>query len=60
MSVRADRIVLCRCGHDRLAHEHYRKGSECALCECPRWSPPGVLRRAAPGLMDRLFRRQKP
>jgi hypothetical protein len=60
MSVRADRTVLCRCGHNRLAHEHYRKGSECALCECPRWSAPGVLRRAAPGLRDRLFRRQKP
>lgn len=22
----------CKCGHDRSAHEHYRKGSECALC----------------------------
>jgi len=29
----------CRCGHGRDAHMHYRRGSDCALCECPRWSP---------------------
>lgn len=22
----------CRCGHEREAHEHYRLGTECALC----------------------------
>ena len=27
----------CRCGHDRNAHAHYRKGSDCALCGCRRW-----------------------
>jgi hypothetical protein len=30
----------CRCGHPRAAHEHYRKGTECALCGpavCPRY-----------------------
>lgn len=26
-----------RCAHDREAHEHYRRGSDCALCDCPRW-----------------------
>jgi len=41
----ADRIVLCQCGHGRDAHRHYRRGSECALCACSRWSPPGRLRR---------------
>lgn len=28
---------LCRCGHQRDAHSHYRKGSDCALCPCPRF-----------------------
>jgi hypothetical protein len=32
--------ALCRCGHERLAHEHYRAGTECALCpDCPRFRP---------------------
>ncbi|GII22417.1 hypothetical protein Pme01_20140 [Planosporangium mesophilum] len=26
----------CVCGHDRQAHEHYRSGSDCALCVSPR------------------------
>ncbi|MEU8818318.1 hypothetical protein [Actinoplanes sp. NPDC048796] len=32
--------ALCVCGHPRRAHEHYRPGAECALCEaasCPRF-----------------------
>jgi hypothetical protein len=33
-----------RCGHGRRAHEHYRSGSDCALCDCPRFSRP-LLRR---------------
>jgi hypothetical protein len=37
--------ALCSCGHDRDAHRHYRRGSECALCECTRWFPSGWLRR---------------
>ena len=60
MTVRPGRTVLCRCGHERLAHEHYRRGSECALCECPRWSPPGLLHRFGPGFLRDLFRRQQP
>ena len=32
--------AVCRCGHPRDAHEHYRRGTECALCvECPRFRP---------------------
>lgn len=27
----------CRCGHRRSAHEHYRLGSDCALCRCNRF-----------------------
>ncbi|HEY3869612.1 MAG TPA: hypothetical protein VGM10_14720 [Actinocrinis sp.] len=24
--------AVCRCGHPGSAHEHYRPGSECAVC----------------------------
>lgn len=24
---------MCACGHAREAHEHYRRGSECAICD---------------------------
>ena len=27
----------CRCMHGRSAHRHYRRGSDCALCPCPRY-----------------------
>jgi hypothetical protein len=27
----------CRCGHASGAHEHYRRGSDCALCSCPKY-----------------------
>jgi hypothetical protein len=27
----------CRCGHAEQAHEHYRRGTDCALCECARF-----------------------
>jgi hypothetical protein len=27
----------CTCGHPRQAHEHYRRGSDCALCGCARF-----------------------
>jgi hypothetical protein len=43
-----DGNAVCRCGHRRHAHEHYRSGTECALCpDCPRF-------RLAPGLAGRL------
>ncbi len=31
---------VCRCGHDKAAHAHYRRGSDCAMCgpaRCPRF-----------------------
>jgi len=31
------RMHRCRCGHDREAHEHYRRGSDCCQCDCQRW-----------------------
>ncbi|PKZ63936.1 hypothetical protein CYJ73_19360 [Gordonia terrae] len=45
----------CRCGHDRAAHEHYRAGTDCALCgtgDCPRFRRNSRVRRllgALPG-----------
>jgi len=24
----------CRCGHQKDAHEHYRRGTDCAACSC--------------------------
>jgi len=41
---------LCRCGHRKLAHEHYRTGTDCALCDCRKF------RRALPGWLQRVFR----
>jgi len=47
--------AVCRCGHPRDAHEHYRSGTECAVCaECPGFRPPaGPLRRFAARLARR-------
>lgn len=33
--------TLCRCGHSREAHQHFRKGTDCGVCgpvACPRFS----------------------
>jgi hypothetical protein len=27
----------CTCGHAAQAHEHYRRGSDCALCACAKF-----------------------
>ena len=27
----------CSCGHGKQAHAHYRRGSDCALCDCGRF-----------------------
>lgn len=24
---------MCACGHVREAHEHYRRGTECSICD---------------------------
>ncbi len=50
----AEGPVPCLCGHDHLAHRHYRPRSECSLCECPRWRPKRGLRRLAVLVLDRL------
>jgi hypothetical protein len=50
----AEGPVPCLCGHDHIAHRHYRPRSECSLCECPRWRPKRGLRRLAVLVLDRL------
>jgi hypothetical protein len=39
-----DGIACIDCGHGKRAHAHFRPGTDCSLCECPRW--PGLIRRA--------------
>ena len=34
----------CACGHSKTAHKHYRTGTDCSLCDCPRFRR-GLLRR---------------
>jgi hypothetical protein len=46
---------ICRCDHESAAHEHYRAGSECAVCpsgECSRYRSTTLVR----GWVARLFR----
>lgn len=33
---------VCVCGHDWEAHNHYRRGSDCAHCDCIRWRRAGL------------------
>ena len=40
----ADQGPHCSCGHGKRAHEHYRKGSDCALCDCLRFRRRGFIR----------------
>jgi hypothetical protein len=38
---------MCRCGHGRTAHEHYRRGSDCGVCGatgCAAFRRPSILR----------------
>jgi hypothetical protein len=57
------RPLLCSCRHSRDAHRHYRPGSDCAVCECPRlspWNPAPRHRRPgskAGGRLSRVARR---
>jgi hypothetical protein len=43
-------VTLCRrCIHDRDVHQHLRRGTDCALCVCTKYTPDltprGILRR---------------
>jgi hypothetical protein len=49
----------CTCGHDRAAHRHYRRGSDCASCaigECPRYRS-DLFRRVIGGFVVERRRR---
>jgi hypothetical protein len=35
---------LCTCGHGRQAHQHYRRGTDCALCACAGFRRPFLSR----------------
>jgi len=48
MSPGTGRTVVCTCGHALEAHRHYRRGTDCALCDCQRWSPDRWWRRLLP------------
>lgn len=37
----------CSCGHGRTAHEHYRRGTDCALCRCRKYHRPLLTRLAS-------------
>ena len=41
MTAKATDDTPCGCGHPHVAHQHYRKGTDCALCDCTRF---GVAR----------------
>lgn len=33
----SDKSVCARCKHSRHAHSHYRNGTDCSICSCPRY-----------------------
>jgi hypothetical protein len=35
---------VCACGHPKQAHQHYRAGTDCALCTCTRLKMPVATR----------------
>ena len=37
--------ALCRCGHTRTVHQHYRRGDDCGICgdTCPTYRRPSLL-----------------
>lgn len=39
---------VCRCGHERTLHEHWRRGTDCAACgplDCPTFRRAWLRRR---------------
>ena len=53
-------VRLCACGHEEEAHRHYRVGTDCSLCECPRFRSSaglGVRLADAARSLSALFRR---
>jgi hypothetical protein len=40
----APSTISCSCGHEKQAHMHYRRGTDCAFCDCAHYHRP-LLRR---------------
>ena len=40
----AEEATACRCGHVQGTHEHYRRGSDCAVCDCVKYVRQGGRR----------------
>jgi hypothetical protein len=32
-------VDFCQCGHEHSAHRHYRRGNDCAFCDCESYRP---------------------
>lgn len=47
---------MCACGHAREAHQHYRRGNECSICDARRCSSFTALATAAQPAADRAAR----
>jgi hypothetical protein len=30
-------MTICVCSHPGAVHQHYRHGTDCGLCDCPRY-----------------------
>jgi hypothetical protein len=43
----SDQDDRCTCRHARQAHDHYRAGSDCSLCDCHQWKSEGAPRQRA-------------
>jgi hypothetical protein len=57
--------MICRCGHPKHEHQHYRRGTDCARCSCIkfqwRWMSFLAARtRRKPSSGDALTARQQP
>lgn len=46
-----DGLACIDCGHGQKAHAHFRRGTDCALCDCKRF--PGLIRRALAAIRRR-------
>jgi hypothetical protein len=40
LSVATTATATCGCGHAKPAHAHYRRGTDCAFCDCARYRRP--------------------
>ena len=43
------------CDHSAEWHRHYRRGSDCGACRCPRYRPPRLVNDSFPGGLRAWF-----